>query len=294
VATARLAASTHLALRHEAGTSMGATSVAAGRRGDGTLALFGRDETYRLHWRTDGAWQTVPGLQTRGAVRVAERGNSSITAFVADHDARLIEITVPLTGDLQHHTHDVRLRRVHAAAAGPGGRPHLVGEALDEQLLCGPPTALTPVGLSDIDAAALCTNDYDELVCVAARPGAREVDVIATPGGKWIDRERHDAPSAVPAVACAGLRTGLALALGTDDGLWVAVDDPPDWTQLWPGPVSHVVLSPGTGWRLQVAALSDGEVLYAEEITAGTWPRTATHLGAGSNPTGAPDHLTRR
>jgi hypothetical protein len=278
VATARLSPTAHLVLRPDPSTPLGVETVAAARRGRGDLAVFARDEANRLHLRTAGRWAVVPGVQARGAVRAAELGDGAVSAFLVGHDAHLVEVTVPLDGPPAVVAHAAAVRRVYAAVAGPGGRAVVAAETPDGMLLCGPPDALGPVGLSGIGTAALCTNAYDELVCVAARPGDTCVDVVGSPGGEWSDRERHDTPTPVRGVACTWLRTGLAVATAGDEGVWVSGDDVSGWTPLWRGPATQVVLSPGVGWRLQLAALAEGRVLFAEEIEAGRWPQAAAQL----------------
>jgi hypothetical protein len=278
VASVSLSATAHLALRPDPGTPLGAESVSAARRGTGDLAVVARDEAGRLHLRTGPRWAVVPNAQARGAVHATAAGDGTVSAFVLDPSARLLEITVPLDGPPGVVPHGIALRRVFAATTGPGGRPVLAAEDPDGNLLCGDPAALTRVGLSGVGAAALCTNDYDELVCVAARPGARHLDVLGSPGGDWIDREQYPAPTPVRAVASTWLRTGLAVAVAGDVGVWAGEGELEEWTSLWTGPATAVVLGPGVGWRLQVAALAEGRVLFAEEVRAGDWPQSASRL----------------
>jgi len=68
-------------------------------------------------------------------------------------------------------------------------------------------------------------------------------------------------------------------AVELDSGLWVGAGRGA-WSCLWPDPVSRVALGVGYGWRVQVAALTEGRVLYAEEKVADQWPARADYLEA--------------
>jgi hypothetical protein len=252
-------------------------ALALARRGNGDVAVFARGNDRSVTVCVDGRWQTLPGLTAHGPVRAAAGGDGGVSAYTVG-DTGLTGVTVGLDGvpTVEHHTEAAR--RILAVTAGPGGDVHLAVEDHTGQLRCGPADRLRPVGLADVDTAALCVNNHDEPVLIAAQTGAAELTEITDPGTDGrASRRPIPARPGIRDVACLCLRTGLLLVVAADSGLWVRPERG-DWSCLWPEPVQQVAAVQGYGWRVQLAALAEGRVLFAEEDAPGRWPPRAYFL----------------
>jgi hypothetical protein len=255
----------------------GVRALALARRGNGDMAVFARGNDRSVTVRVDGSWRPLPDLAAHGPLHAATRADGSVSAYLAG-EAGLTGITVRLDGGhtVEHLTEDVR--RVLAVTAGPAGDVLLAVEDHTGQVRCGPVDRLRPAGLADVDTAALCVNNHDEPVLVAAHAGAAELTEITDPGtADRASRRPVPARPGIRDVACLCLRTGLLLVVAADSGLWVRPDRG-DWTCLWPEPVQQVAAVQGYGWRVQVAALAEGRVLFAEEDAPDRWPPRAYFL----------------
>ncbi|BEL03398.1 hypothetical protein Q0Z83_015890 [Actinoplanes sichuanensis] len=255
----------------------GVRAIALARRGNGDVAVFARGNDRSVTVRVDGTWRVLPGVTAHGPLRAATRADGGVSAYLAGATG-LTVLTVGLDGEptVEHLTESAR--RVLAVASGPAGDVHLAVEDHTGQVRCGPVGGLRPAGLADVDTAALCVNNHDEPVLIAAQVGAAELTEITDPASA--DRAgRRPLPGrpGIRDVSCLCLRTGLLLAVAADSGLWVRPERG-DWTCLWPEPVQQVAAVQGYGWRVQLVALAEGRVLFAEEDAPDRWPPRAHFL----------------
>jgi hypothetical protein len=255
----------------------GVRAVALARRGNGDVTVFARGNDRTVTVRVDGTWRPLPDVTAHGPLRAAAGAGGSVSAYLVGA-AGLTGITVRLDGGhtVEHLTDDAR--RVLAVAPGPAGEIHLAVEDHTGQVRYGPADRLRPAGLADVDTAALCVNNHDEPVLIAAQAGAAELTEITDPGtADRASRRPVPARPGIRDVACLCLRTGLLLVVAADSGLWIRPERG-DWSCLWPEPVQQVAAVQGYGWRVQLVALAEGRVLFAEEDAPGRWPPRAHFL----------------
>ncbi len=269
VGAGRSAPTAHLRLVTDEDGPRDTVSIAAAHRGDGDVVVFAAGADRRIRVRAGRRWQPLPALAASGPIRAAANPHDgSARAFVTTDGGTLAAITVAVHGPPSVTDHDVRARRVLACCTGADGRAVVLVEAYDGELLCGPPEDLTPVGLRQVVAADVTTNQWGDLVCAAARPDLVVVEQVA---GAWDAPQPLPAPPGVRDVACTGHRDGVTLAVATDVGLLVSRLDDGDWTALHSAGCSRVVTGMGAGWQVQVAALSGPRLLFATESAPGDW-----------------------
>jgi Protein kinase domain len=255
-------------------------AVALARRGNGDLAMFTRDALGVLAVRVNGRWHTEKNLRVTGAIRAAAHGDGRASGFVIAAEGHLIQVTVGLDGQVECARLPQLARRVLAAVSGPSGEAFLAVEDPAGAVRCGPPDNLRRTKLSDVAAVALSVNADGEPVCVAAWPGSTELVEVAEPADDFLAKRRPiPGKPNIRDVASVWLRGGPLFAIASDSGLWVGAGRGA-WNCLWPEPVSRVALGVGSGWRVQVAAVTEGRVLYAEEKAADQWPARADYLEA--------------
>ncbi|MEU2253612.1 protein kinase [Nocardia xishanensis] len=245
--------------------------------GRGGTVDFVIDKSERIMFGRNGCWQDAGRAAAGAGLAVVRSATGSVMAFVIDpaHD-RLSTIDVDDDGTIRRTTAGPYARRVLAATIDHTGTPLVATVTAGGELMIVAGEDCVHLGSAEVHSAAVCSNPFGEPVCFAATAGSRELAAYEQRYGQWLPTRTITAPGNVEEVACVGQRDGITLVAACADGLWVAAQpngSRHDWQQLSDQHCQRVAVKVGAAWRLQLAAIADGQVFVATE-GFGRWSTT--------------------
>ena len=246
--------------------------------GTGNPVDFVIDKAERLMVGRAGIWQDGGRAAVGGGLAVVRTATGSATAYLVDAvSERLTTVELTLDGMIRRDSGGPYVRRVLAAATDHEGAAVVTANAANGDFVIIAGGSAKRLGLTDIRSSAVGLNLLGEPVCFVAAP-ARELLSFEQRYGEWVPTGPIEVPGDVIDVACVGQRDGVTIAAAGADGLWVTprLDGArPDWQRLTESPCHRAALVVGAAWRLQLAALTDGQVLVATEDFSGRWSARA-------------------
>ncbi|MEV2224514.1 protein kinase [Nocardia vinacea] len=262
----------------DSGAPLGPVVVRSTTDGRGNTVDFVIDKGERIMVGRNGSWQDAGRAAAGAGLAVVRTATGSAMAFIVDPTRdRLSTMDVADDGTVRYATAGPYARRVLAATIDHTGVPVVALVSTGDDLVMVTGEDVDHLGLAEVRAAAVCSNPLGEPVCYAATAGSRELTTFEQRYGQWLSTGTITAPSRVDDIACVGQRDGITLATAGADGLWVAALPTgirPDWQQLTDQHCHRVALKVGAAWRIQLAAIADGQVIVATEDFSGRWSTT--------------------
>lgn len=282
VASVRLGVGMTWRLQADVTSPPAVTALAAVTDGSGTQASFAIDEGGTVLVGRSGQWQDQGRVVAGSGLAATRDAQGRAVAYVVDPNAHdLTTITVGLDGTTRRFATGRPVRRVLAATPDRDGSTALFVLAPDGSLACISAEGASRIGEDSALDAAGCLDHWGELRCYRVTAGQPTLSCFDRSTGEWALTETAEAPITPTAVACAGHRNGVTIALAGPDGLYLAShsdDGVGPWRKLTDRPGSVVTLATGAAWRLWLAALVDGRVVLAREDFTGEWSMGLTAL----------------
>ncbi|GAA3431796.1 serine/threonine protein kinase [Kutzneria kofuensis] len=249
--------------------------------GAGNTVEFAIDKAERLMVGRAGAWTAVGRAAVDAGLAVVRTATGSARAYLVDPVRdRMSTVDTAVDGEVRCSGAGAYLRRVLAATVDHDGVGIVAALSHTSELVIltdDDPERLHRLSVPDVRSAALGLNTWGEPVCFAAGAGSRELAVFEQHYGQWLATGTVAAPDEVGEVACVGQRDGLTLAVGGPGGLWTRTrtgEQQTEWQQLADRHCHRVALDVGAAWRVQLAAIVDGQVVVATEDFDGQWSTT--------------------
>lgn len=272
--TARLGVGVNWRLHRAADGPVDVTALAAVSDGSGTKVTFAVDGSGTVMVDRTGRWFAEGRVATGSGLVAVRDPKGQAVAYVVDSDSHdLVMITVGLDGEARRVHTGRPVRRVVSATRDRDGSPAVFVISPDDTLACVGAEGLSRIGDETALDAAGCLDHWGELRCYRIMAGRRTLSCFDRSSGEWRSIATAAAPFTPTALACAGHRDGVAVALAGNDGLCLATHDDAGfrWHTLTEKPCTAVALDVGTAWRLRLAALVEGRVVLATEDFTGTW-----------------------
>lgn len=282
VAGGRLGAGMAWRLRRDAGGPSAVTALATVTDGSGTLVSFAVNDGGSVLVGRSGGWSAQVQVVSGSGLAATRDSCGRAVAHVVGRDTHeLTTITVGLDGDTTVYATGRVVRRVLTATADRDGSAALFVLAVDGGLAC---VGAEGVGRIDkggaLDVAA-CLDHWGELRCYKITAGNSALRCFDRSTGVWAPADEVEAPVVPSAVACAGHRNGVTVALAGQDGLYLADHDDHGfgpWRRLSDQPSSSLSLTTGSAWRLWLGGLVAGRAVVACEDFNGGWSMGLTAL----------------
>lgn len=253
------------------------TDLAMVTDGAGEQVIFAATGSGELLCGRAGTWTGLgPGAVGSGLAAVRDPYGIATAYAIARDDGELIMVTVALDGSCHRVETSRPAQRVLAAAADRDGGPVVLILSPAGELLCVDAKGASRVCRDGAFSASVCTDRRGELCAYRLLPGLRELAWYERAADGWDLVETVPMPASAVAVACAGHREGVGVAVAGPGGVHVALHGDAvfgPWREVTPKPASHVALAVGARWRVQLAALVEGQVALAEEDFLGNWQR---------------------
>ena len=245
--------------------------------GAGEPVTFAATRDGRLHLGRSGEWTSAgPAVAGTGLAAVRDPYGTAVAYAIAGEEHELVMITAAPDGRWGRSGTSQPAHRVFGAATSLDGGTLVLVLSPGNELLCTDVAGTSLVCRGGAFTAAACTGPRGELYCYRAQPEQRYLEWYERVPDGWDLVETVATPTPVSAIACAGHREGTSVAIAGPDGVHVATTAEADfgsWQQVTGRPASHVALALGARWRLQLAALAEGQVALAEEDFLGNWQR---------------------
>ncbi|MER7246996.1 hypothetical protein [Kribbella sp. NPDC000426] len=251
--------------------------------GIGDVVEFVIDNSARVLVRHAGCWQELGKASVPAGLAVVPAPNGSATAYIVDPSRdQLAAIEVGIDGTVQRGSGPY-LRRVLAATIDHDGIPIVAATSTTGELVAigaNDPQHMHRLGAMNVRSASVGISRLGEPVCIAATGAGppTELTTFEQRYGHWLLTGTVAAPGMVHDLACVGQRDGLTLAVACNDGVWItsAFDGVhADWKPIIDRACHRLAVGVGPAWRLQLAAITDGEVVVATEDFAGNWSPSA-------------------
>jgi hypothetical protein len=277
VFAARLGAGLAWQLTRDPAGPRGVTDIAMVTDGAGEPVTFAATGGGRIWAGRCGTWTDHgPAVAGTGLAAIRDPYGVATGYAIAHDDHELIIVTVGPDGQARRAETSRPAQRVLAAAAGAGGAPMALVVSPAGELLCVDATGATRIARDGASSAAACTDRRGELRCYRITAGQDTIEWYERAGDCWDLVDTEDMPGPATAIACAGHREGVGVAVAGPGGIYAAIHGDADfsaWRQVTAKPASHLALAIGARWRLELAALVDGQVALAEEDFVGQWQR---------------------
>lgn len=274
---ARLGAGLAWQLARDPGSPAGVADLAMVTDGSGERVTFAATGDGHVWRGRSGEWASLgPAVAGSGLAAVRDPYGVATGYTIAHEDHELLVLTVSPDGGSRRIETGHPAQRVLAAAADGGGSPLVLVLSASGELLCIDVKGPTRVSRHGAISAAACADRRGELRCYRIGAGQDTLDWYERVGADWDLVETVKMPGPATAVACAGHREGIGVAIAGPGGIHAATHGDTDfgpWAELTPKSASHVALAVGARWRLQLAALVDNQVAVAEEDFTGNWQR---------------------
>lgn len=249
--------------------------VALAIDGAGEPVTFVTTGAGQLHLGRSGEWtSTGPAIAGAGLAAVRDPYGTAVAYAIAREERELVMIAATPDGRWRRSATSQPAHRVLGAATNLDGSTLVLILSPRDELLCTDAAGTSLVCRESAFAAAACTGRRGELYCYRAAAEQRFLEWYERVPDGWDQVKQVATPTPVSAVACVSHREGTGVAIAGPDGVYAATVTEAgfgSWRQVTGRPASHVELAVGARWRLQLAALADGQVALAEEDFLGNW-----------------------
>lgn len=277
VFAARLGARLAWQLSRDPDGPAGVTDLAMVTDGAGERVVFAVTGDGRIWVGRSGEWTDLgPAVSGSGLAAVRDPYGVATCYTIAHDDHELIVLTVSPDGGSRRIETSHPAQRILSAAADGGGSPMVLAASVSGELLCIDAKGATQVSRHGAFSATACTDRRGELRCYRIGAGQDTLDCYERADDDWDLVETVKMPGPTTAIACVGHREGVGVAVAGPGGIHAATHGDTDfgpWAEVTPKSASHVALAVGARWRLQLAALVEGQVALAEEDFVGNWQR---------------------
>jgi hypothetical protein len=264
-------------LSRDPGGPAGTADLAMVTDGAGERVIFAAAGDGHVRIGRAGTWTDLGPAVAGSGLAAARDAYGVATGYAISHDEHeLIILTVTPDGSSRRIETGRPAHRVLSAAVDGDGSPMVLILSAADEFLCVDAKAATRISRDGAFCAAACTDRLGELRCYRVAAGQDALDWYERAGDGWDLIETVKIPGPATAIACAGHREGVGVAIAGPCGIHVATHGDADfgpWTEVTSKSASHVALAVGARWRLQLAALVEGKVALAEEDFVGKWPR---------------------
>ena len=274
---ARLGTGLTWQLSRDPGAPAGTADLAMVTDGAGERVIFAATGDGHVRIGRAGKWTDLgPAVAGSGLAATRDPYGVATGYAIAHDDHELIILTVSPDGSPRRIETSRPAQRVLSATVDGDGSPIVLILTAAGELVSVDAKGAARISRDGAFCAAACTDRRGELRCYRVGAGQDALEWYERAGDGWDLIETVKMPGPTTAIACAGHREGVGVAIAGPGGIYAATHGDADlgpWTEVTSKSASHVALVVGARWRLQLAALVEGQVALAEEDFAGNWQR---------------------
>jgi hypothetical protein len=275
VSHARLGVGMPWRLMADPGSPSVVSALASVVDGSGTQVTFAVNGDGKLVVGRGGLWTSAGSVLPGTGIAALRDPRGMATAFAVDPvERQLTKFAVSLDGESKPTPLGRPVRRVIDVAADRDGAAAVLALSLSGDLTCVKTGDISRVDSGGALDAALCLDQWGELCCYRIGTDNAEVACLSRSTGAWSRAGVTLAPIVPTAIACAGHRQGVAVAVAGERGLFVTTHADSGfgpWRQVTDRPCSRLAFATGAAWRLRLAALVEGRVALTDEDFNGGW-----------------------